>query len=190
LFESSGDHKHKGISDIMDAFMDAKFLFFGDSGEQDLELYVDIARQRPRQVLGVFIRDVTSGILRDIQGALLTRNPSSDRKALRSKAQPPNVGPMSADSATNGVEADSDRKARDRLPVSTSPASSTEDLGARLADIEALTAAQGKILKRAALWEARVAIAKRDIPKETVLIFFQEPEEISFLVHELFMISR
>jgi Uncharacterized conserved protein (DUF2183) len=35
----------------------------GDSGESDLELYTEIATKYPRQILGIFIRDVTTPLL-------------------------------------------------------------------------------------------------------------------------------
>jgi hypothetical protein len=45
---------------VLDSFPKAKFVLIGDSGEQDLELYVAIAKERPEQVLSILIRDVTS----------------------------------------------------------------------------------------------------------------------------------
>ena len=35
-------------------------MLIGDSGEQDLELYAAVARDRPEQILGIFIRDVNT----------------------------------------------------------------------------------------------------------------------------------
>jgi len=60
LFEPAGERKRPGIIEVMDSFPRAKFVLIGDSGEQDLELYVAIARERPHQVLAILIRDVTS----------------------------------------------------------------------------------------------------------------------------------
>lgn len=37
-----------------------RFIFVGDSGEQDLPLYVSLAQIYPSQVLAIFIRDVTT----------------------------------------------------------------------------------------------------------------------------------
>ena len=45
--------------DVLASFPRARFLLVGDAGEQDLELYAALARERPAQVLAVFIRDVT-----------------------------------------------------------------------------------------------------------------------------------
>ena len=48
------------LTRIIQTFPDSRFLLVGDSGEQDLELYVSLAEQFPRQILGIFIRDVTT----------------------------------------------------------------------------------------------------------------------------------
>lgn len=59
LVEAAGGRKKPSVLEAMDAFPHASFLLIGDSGEEDLELYTDIARERPQQVAGIFIRDVT-----------------------------------------------------------------------------------------------------------------------------------
>lgn len=52
-------------------------------------------------------------------------------------------------------------------------------------DYSALTSAQQKILKRAALWDGRVEKAKRDIPSTTLLRFFSDVNEIEELARGL-----
>lgn len=37
-----------------------RFLLVGDSGEQDLDLYLTLAQLYPNQILGIYIRDVTT----------------------------------------------------------------------------------------------------------------------------------
>ncbi|KAF7796823.1 hypothetical protein EIP86_008007 [Pleurotus ostreatoroseus] len=59
LLAAPAERKRAGIADLLDAFADARFFLVGDSGEQDLELYAGLARERPPQVLGVFIRDAS-----------------------------------------------------------------------------------------------------------------------------------
>jgi phosphatidate phosphatase APP1 len=54
--------KGKAILDIMDTFPSATFLLFGDSGEDDLETYVDVALERPGQVAGIFIRNLRPNV--------------------------------------------------------------------------------------------------------------------------------
>lgn len=65
LLSRPATRKRAGLIGIMDAFPESKFLLIGDSGEQDLELYADISRERSDRVLGVFIRDVDAGYALD-----------------------------------------------------------------------------------------------------------------------------
>ncbi|KAI0085739.1 hypothetical protein BDY19DRAFT_964089 [Irpex rosettiformis] len=60
LFKAPAERKRAGIMDVLDSFPDSRFLLVGDSGEQDMELFATIARDRPRQVLAVFIRDASN----------------------------------------------------------------------------------------------------------------------------------
>ncbi|KAJ7497615.1 hypothetical protein FB451DRAFT_1212165 [Mycena latifolia] len=61
LLSAPAVRKRAGVQEILHAFPESRFFLIGDSGEQDLELYAEFARERPEQVLGVFIRDVESG---------------------------------------------------------------------------------------------------------------------------------
>jgi phosphatidate phosphatase APP1 len=51
--------KLKLIRPLFEQFPRRRFLLVGDSGEKDPEIYGQIAREFPRQVRGIFIRDVT-----------------------------------------------------------------------------------------------------------------------------------
>ncbi|KIP02298.1 hypothetical protein PHLGIDRAFT_112197 [Phlebiopsis gigantea 11061_1 CR5-6] len=57
LLSAPADRKRAGIMDVLESFRASKFILVGDSGEQDMELYAAIAKLRPDQVLGIFIRD-------------------------------------------------------------------------------------------------------------------------------------
>ncbi|KAI0331653.1 hypothetical protein GY45DRAFT_1322007 [Cubamyces sp. BRFM 1775] len=57
LLSAPALRKRAGVLDVLNHFPDARFFLVGDSGEQDLELYADVARERPAQILGIFIRD-------------------------------------------------------------------------------------------------------------------------------------
>ncbi|KAI0766663.1 hypothetical protein BD413DRAFT_664876 [Trametes elegans] len=59
LLSAPAMRKRAGVLDVLNHFPDARFLLVGDSGEQDLELYAEIARERPDQILGIFIRDAS-----------------------------------------------------------------------------------------------------------------------------------
>lgn len=60
LLGSQTDTKLKAISPILERFPERRFVLIGDSGEQDPEIYGQIAREHPEQVVGIFIRNVTS----------------------------------------------------------------------------------------------------------------------------------
>ncbi|KAJ7045854.1 hypothetical protein C8F04DRAFT_989210 [Mycena alexandri] len=61
LLSAPAARKRAGVQEILQAFPESRFLLIGDSGEQDLELYAELARERPQQILAVFIRDVETG---------------------------------------------------------------------------------------------------------------------------------
>lgn len=58
-------HKRAAIAPILEAFPQRKFLLFGDSGEQDPEIYGQFLRERPQQIAGVFIRGIRGESRRD-----------------------------------------------------------------------------------------------------------------------------
>ena len=60
LLSAPATRKRAGILDILDNFLDSRFILIGDSGEQDLELYATMAKERPQQILAVYIRDVSA----------------------------------------------------------------------------------------------------------------------------------
>ena len=57
LLSAPAVRKRSAVVDVLNHFPDARFFLVGDSGEQDLELYAEIARERPNQILAIFIRD-------------------------------------------------------------------------------------------------------------------------------------
>jgi phosphatidate phosphatase APP1 len=63
IWENAADKKRAGVETIVRDFPGRKFILVGDSGEQDLELYTEIALNYRHQVLGIFIRDVTTPLL-------------------------------------------------------------------------------------------------------------------------------
>ncbi|PPR06163.1 hypothetical protein CVT24_000710 [Panaeolus cyanescens] len=58
LLSAPAARKRQAVIDVLESFKDSKFFLVGDSGEQDLELYSEVARERPNQILAVFVRDV------------------------------------------------------------------------------------------------------------------------------------
>lgn len=51
-------YKRTTIEPILDAFPQRRFVLIGDSGEQDAEIYGSFLRERPHQIIGVFIRAI------------------------------------------------------------------------------------------------------------------------------------
>ncbi|KAM5544170.1 hypothetical protein V8D89_001830 [Ganoderma adspersum] len=60
LLSAPAVRKRSAVVDVLNHFPDARFFLVGDSGEQDLELYAEIARERPEQILAVLIRDASA----------------------------------------------------------------------------------------------------------------------------------
>ncbi|KIL56524.1 hypothetical protein M378DRAFT_172637 [Amanita muscaria Koide BX008] len=58
LLTPPADRKRDGLDKVLKSFPDSKFILIGDSGEQDLELYAQIAKIYPGQILAIFVRDV------------------------------------------------------------------------------------------------------------------------------------
>ncbi|OMJ30048.1 hypothetical protein AYI69_g422 [Smittium culicis] len=56
------ENKHFFITDILRKFPNRKFIFVGDSGEKDLEMYTSIASNNEfkHQIINIFIRDIFS----------------------------------------------------------------------------------------------------------------------------------
>jgi len=59
LFQSPESYKLGVIEPLMAQFPGRRFVFVGDSGEKDPEIYGTIARRFPEQAVRIFIRDVT-----------------------------------------------------------------------------------------------------------------------------------
>ncbi len=60
-FFKSGHHAHKiqAIETVLNAQIDFPFVLFGDSGQEDPEIYTDIVERYPGRIAAVYIRDVT-----------------------------------------------------------------------------------------------------------------------------------
>ncbi|MBR9998273.1 MAG: DUF2183 domain-containing protein [Cyclobacteriaceae bacterium] len=69
LKQSGGDHRHKEIKirKILEMFPNHKFVLLGDNGQRDPEIYHDITRQFPGQVIAVYIRDINQKKIKRIK---------------------------------------------------------------------------------------------------------------------------
>lgn len=59
LLEPQKDYKLSQITPLIESFPQRTFVLVGDSGEQDPEVYGELARRYPKQIKRIFIRDVT-----------------------------------------------------------------------------------------------------------------------------------
>ena len=60
IFASPETYKLQVIEPMLKQFPNRRFVLVGDSGERDPEAYAILARKYPRQVAGIFIRNVTN----------------------------------------------------------------------------------------------------------------------------------
>ncbi len=58
MFEKPDKYKLGILRPILKRFVERRFVLVGDSGEMDPEIYGELARQFPRQVERIFIREV------------------------------------------------------------------------------------------------------------------------------------
>ncbi|WP_035455191.1 App1 family protein [Algoriphagus terrigena] len=71
---SHRDHKLKQIEQILEVCRDLRFILFGDSGQEDPQIYLEITQKYPGRILAVYIRDVSGADL----SALATEYLKSD----------------------------------------------------------------------------------------------------------------
>lgn len=60
------DYKTAKIENLIRLYPKVKWVLFGDSGEQDQEIYEAIAKKHPSKIKAIFIRNVQSGEIRKI----------------------------------------------------------------------------------------------------------------------------
>jgi hypothetical protein len=79
LFADPDKLKQAAIESLLTRFPGRRFICVGDSGQHDPELYAAMAREHPRQVIGIYIRNVTH------------ETPDNDRFRRVFAGLPPNV---------------------------------------------------------------------------------------------------
>ena len=68
FFRSSVKYKISTVSGLLERYPQRKFILIGDSGENDPEVYLDIALKYRQQVTDILIREVYDGIeLEEVQ---------------------------------------------------------------------------------------------------------------------------
>lgn len=87
LFEPASEKKKMNLNGILKDFPKRKFILIGDSGEGDLEAYIELAKRYPTQILAIYIRDVTL--------------PPGEKSPLVVARQPSRANPARTDSPTS-----------------------------------------------------------------------------------------
>lgn len=90
IFEPVAERKKSTMDRIARDFPDRRFILVGDSGEADLEVYLDFVRENPGRVLGIFIRDVTtptSGAWFDQNQKMMSGNNAPRIDSAKSKGE-------------------------------------------------------------------------------------------------------
>jgi phosphatidate phosphatase APP1 len=88
------EQKHGRIREILDLHPGLRFVLIGDSGEKDPEIYADIVRSHPHQVISVYIREVRldpgDGRVEDVVSAWAREVPfvlAADSQVVRRHAE-------------------------------------------------------------------------------------------------------
>lgn len=68
--KSKKPHKQHEILNILKTYPNLSFILFGDSGEKDADIYIDIAKQNPDQVKAIYLRSVNDSKRMDRINAL------------------------------------------------------------------------------------------------------------------------
>jgi hypothetical protein len=187
LYDSPAERKRSSLQELFRAFPTASFIMFGDSAEQDLELYMEFAKLFPERVAAVAIRDVTSDraaeVYREVEkGGLESLSASSSVSSIPLVDEPVDLSSIGPAPASSSAPASSPAlhmpgelppSRRPALPRTASTASIMTD-----EDMRSLSSSQQKILQRAVTWQSRMDKAEREKPERMVLRFFKDPLEI------------
>jgi hypothetical protein len=82
LFKKGTETKPKQIEAILQRYPGRRFILIGDSGEQDPEVYGDIARRYPAQIERILIRNVDDSAIQDSRYQEAFENLSSSKWQL------------------------------------------------------------------------------------------------------------
>jgi len=184
--ESAADRKRGNVVEVMDNFPDSQFLLVGDTGEQDLELYTALARERPHQIAAIFLRDVTPSTPPPTAPSSPTLKPKSSSGSLRSlqnfKSMP---------SSRKGSLEMSPAFSLSRLPplpshAATDPETFEKSDSESAGNYDKVTKAdippspdntRVGVLEKKELLRLRVEKARRNVPKGIFFKVFRDPEE-------------
>ncbi|CBQ69044.1 related to APP1-Actin Patch Protein [Sporisorium reilianum SRZ2] len=196
--ESAGERKRANVVKILDDFRTSQFILIGDSGELDLELYCALAAERPSQVRGIFIRDVSSPASQKTESSAFSvpasaeaRSGISDTPLADALPQAPRSAltqPASARRADVVEPAFFDTSYPPRAPTALDlPANRYTDKNAdAAASNHALSESE---IRQAQTFQSRLNKATSMLPRSTVFRLFKEggdvEEQACQLIREL-----
>lgn len=72
------NHKRNSVLQILKTYPNLKFVLIGDSGELDADIYTDVSRLFPNQIIGIYIRAVNDPYRNERVNRLLARQDHTD----------------------------------------------------------------------------------------------------------------
>lgn len=194
--EPAGERKRANVIKILDDFRSSQFILIGDSGELDLELYCALAAERPSQVRGVFIRDVSSPAAPKGESSFAApasiERPSAASKDVDSKIpQPPRSAlkqPATLHRADAVEPAFFDTSYPPRAPT-TLDLPTNRYTGQAVEATRSTRALSEQEIRQAQAFQARLNKATSMLPRSTVFRLFREggdvEEQACQLIREL-----
>lgn len=158
---------------MLDAFPESRFILVGDTGEQDMELYAELARERPQQIVAVFVRNVTTepGYVNGAEADYTHfGGPVVD-------TEPEAIESMTLDSLSTSLSGSNSGSASSRFNSARSPLVTPAQKSLRLFPRSRSWGTLTVEEKRQQKLEARISRARAEIPHHTAFRVFREPQE-------------
>ena len=92
ILSAPATRKRANVIEVLDYFTESRFILVGNSGEQDMEPYSQLAADHPDQIAGVFIRDVTTVGLDDPTGTKRSEDLSRASRFIKKGNNAPESG--------------------------------------------------------------------------------------------------
>lgn len=102
LFKKGTETKPEQIEPLLQRYTKRQFILIGDSGEQDPEVYGDIARRYPSQIQRILIRNVDHRTTEDARYQLAFKDIPKQQWQLFDQPEQINLGDLIAASSNSG----------------------------------------------------------------------------------------
>lgn len=157
LFEEPGSRKRAAVEDILIEFPYCRFILVGDSGEMDLDLYLALAHQYPKQVLAIYIRDVTTPFFPYGVPSSVDLSKSSSASASTTSSLPSSAPPFISNLSLEDKNSD---PLSPNNPLQPEPLNHTEEMQYAIDT-----------------WLDKVRMAEQNLPKGVIFRVFRHGEE-------------